>query len=162
MGDKHRTHIFFSTFRALPGYPSEIPECPAKKIWLPWFRGSWTRQYWKYTAKLYRSTAPICNAVPCWLLSLEEKETPQYASHLYHSTPPICTRSWAFRKVRGPKKHRIVFNINFCPHCGPPEKMMCLISWERTRKKGIHVNFFRGILGSKRGSRTGHLRPQKV
>ena len=48
-------------------------------------------KYWQCTSNLYRSTHPICNAVPCRLLSLEERETPQYASHLYCSTPPICT-----------------------------------------------------------------------
>ena len=32
----------------------------------------------------------------------------------------------------------------------PRKKFMCLISWER-RKKGTHINFFRGILGFKNG-----------
>ena len=32
---------------------------------------------------------PICSAVSCWLLSLEERET-QHASYLYRSVPPIC------------------------------------------------------------------------
>ena len=40
---------------------------------------------------LYRRAPPICNAVSCWLLSLEEREPPQYTSNLYCSTPPICT-----------------------------------------------------------------------
>ena len=42
---------------------------------------------------------PICNAVPRWLLSLEERETPQYTSNLYRSAPPICT---AVRLAVGP------------------------------------------------------------
>ena len=46
---------------------------------------------WQYTSNLYRSTPPICNAVPCWLLSSGERETQQYTSNLYRSTPPICT-----------------------------------------------------------------------
>ena len=48
------------------------------------------------------------------------------------------------------------------PHFGPPvQKVMCLISWERTQK-GTHINFFGEFLGSKRGSQTGRFRPQKV
>ena len=46
---------------------------------------------WQYTPNLYGSTPPICIAALSWLLSFEERETPQYASHLYCSTPPICT-----------------------------------------------------------------------
>ena len=38
-----------------------------------------------------RQYPPICIAVLSWLLSFEERETPQYASHLYCGTPPICT-----------------------------------------------------------------------
>ena len=34
---------------------------------------------------------PVYNAVPCWLLSFEEREMPQYTFNLYCSTPPICT-----------------------------------------------------------------------
>ena len=59
-----------------------------------------SEKYWQYTSNLYRSTPPICNAVPCWLLSLAERETPQYASHLYRSTPPICT-GVAFERIAG-------------------------------------------------------------
>ena len=37
------------------------------------------------------------------------------------------------------------------PQFGPPRKMfMCLTSWERTPKKGSHINFFRGIFGVKK------------
>ena len=36
---------------------------------------------WQYTSNLYRNTPPICNAVPCWLLSLKDRETPQYTSY---------------------------------------------------------------------------------
>ena len=46
---------------------------------------------WQYTSNFYRSTPPICNAAPCWLLSLEERETPQHTSNLYCNTPPIST-----------------------------------------------------------------------
>ena len=42
-----------------------------------------SEKYWQYTSNLYRSTPPICNAVPRWLPSLEDRET--------RSTPPICT-----------------------------------------------------------------------
>ena len=52
-----------------------------------------SEKYWQYTSNLYRSTPPICNAVPCWLLSSGERETPQYTSKLYRSTPPILYRS---------------------------------------------------------------------
>ena len=48
-------------------------------------------KYWQYTSNLYHNMPPICNAVPCWLLSLEERQTPQYTSSFYCSTPPICT-----------------------------------------------------------------------
>ena len=49
-----------------------------------------SEKYWQYTSNLYRSTPPICNAVPCWLLNFG-RETPQYTSNLYRNTPPICT-----------------------------------------------------------------------
>ena len=50
-----------------------------------------SEKYWRYTSNLYSSTPPICSAVPCWLLSFGERETPQYTSNLYCNTPPICT-----------------------------------------------------------------------
>ena len=50
-----------------------------------------SEKYWRYTSNVYRSTSPICNAVPRWLLSFGEIETPQYTFNLYCSTPPICT-----------------------------------------------------------------------
>ena len=50
-----------------------------------------SEKYWQYTSNLYHSTPPICNAVPCWLQSFGERETPQYTSNFYCSTPPICT-----------------------------------------------------------------------
>ena len=50
-----------------------------------------SEKYWQYTSNLYGSTPPISIAVLSWLLSFEERETPQDASHLYCSTPPICT-----------------------------------------------------------------------
>ena len=50
-----------------------------------------SKKYWQYTSNLYRNTTPICNAVPCWLLSFGERETLQYTSNLYCNTPPICT-----------------------------------------------------------------------
>ena len=48
-----------------------------------------SEKYWQHTSNLCRRTPPICNAVPCWLLSLEEREKPQYASCLYRSMPPF-------------------------------------------------------------------------
>ena len=37
VGAKKWTQVFFSqTFRALPGYPSNIPGYPAQKAWFPW------------------------------------------------------------------------------------------------------------------------------
>ena len=69
---------------------------------------------------------------------------------------------------RGRKKHINSFNINFLaptqnpPFWAPRKKFMCLISWERTQKRHININFFGAIWGSKRGSQTGHFRPQKV
>ena len=50
-----------------------------------------SEKYWRYTSNLYCSTPPICNAVPRWLLSFGERETPQYTSNLCCSTPPIGT-----------------------------------------------------------------------
>ena len=47
-----------------------------------------------------RYAPPLCNAVPHWLLSFGEKETPQYASYLYRSTPSICT-GITFEKIPG-------------------------------------------------------------
>ena len=66
-------------------------------VWRKWalFRNTQPVQivwkHWQYTFNLYRRTPPICNAVPCWLLSLEERETPQHTSNLYCNTPPIYT-----------------------------------------------------------------------
>ena len=52
------------------------------------------------TSDLYRNTPPICNAMPCWLLSFEEREmapkchnTPPICTTLYCRTPHICTSS---------------------------------------------------------------------
>ena len=58
-------------------------------------------EFWQYTSNLYRRTPPICNAVPCWHLSLEKRENsairllvvPQHASYLYRSAPRTCTGS---------------------------------------------------------------------
>ena len=52
-----------------------------------------SEKYWRYASNLYRSTPPTCNAVPRWLLSFGERETPQpqYTSNLYCRLPPICT-----------------------------------------------------------------------
>ena len=55
-------------------------------------------KYWQYTSNLYHCAPRICNAVPCWLLSLEEREMPQYASERNRSTPPICTGN-TFEKI---------------------------------------------------------------
>ena len=46
LGARNWTQTFFSqTFRALLGYPSKIPGYPAKKVWFPWFRGTY-RTFW--------------------------------------------------------------------------------------------------------------------
>ena len=74
-----------------------------------------SQRYWQYTSNLYRrAPPPICSTAPCWLLSFEERETPQHTSNLYCSAPPICTAvrlpfvsaillrkysGWGFRKV---------------------------------------------------------------
>ena len=57
-------------------------------LWRPY---NLSEKYWQYTSNLYRSTPLICNAVPRWLQSFGDRETPQYTSNLYRSTPPICT-----------------------------------------------------------------------
>ena len=66
------------------------------------------------TSNLYGSTPPIFIAVLSWLLSFEERETPQYASRLYCNTPPICTAVRApfvrqyfyiFKSENGPLRH---------------------------------------------------------
>ena len=70
-----------------------------------------SEKYWQYTSNLYHSTPPICNAVPCWLLSLEERAMPQYTSHLipaillrkyqYPKDPPVLKILWRVNSVRG-------------------------------------------------------------
>ena len=46
IGNENWTQTFFSqTFRAPPGYPGKIPGYPAKKVWFPWFRGTY-RTFW--------------------------------------------------------------------------------------------------------------------
>ena len=46
IGAKNWTQTFFSqTFRLPPGYPSKIPEDPAKNVGFPWFRGTY-RTFW--------------------------------------------------------------------------------------------------------------------
>ena len=96
-----------------------------------------TTAEWKYRSKVFWI---YFSSLPPWFLRLHNKER---------------------------KKHINSFNINFLtppkrPILDPSEKIMCLISWERTQKKGTHINFFGGIFGSKRGSQTGHFRPQNV
>ena len=87
-----------------------------------------SEKYWQCTSNLYRSTPPICNAVPCRLLSLEERETPQCASYLYRNTPPICTAvrlpfvpALLFEKSRGfqtvpSRNHPPHLSHHFPPH----------------------------------------------
>ena len=55
-------------------------------------------EFLKCISNLYGNTPLICIAVPSWLLSLEEKETPQHhhPPHLYCSTPLICTAMLLF------------------------------------------------------------------
>ena len=68
---------------------------------------------------------------------------------------------------RGPKKHINSFNINFLAPTqntqffGAQKRVYVPRFWERTQK-GTHINFLGGIFGSKRGSQTGHFRPDKV
>ena len=46
LGAKNWTRTFFSqTSRAPPGYPGKVPGYPAKKVWFPWFRGTY-RTFW--------------------------------------------------------------------------------------------------------------------
>ena len=35
-------------------------------------------------------TSPICNTLPCWLLTLEKGKRRNTPPNLYYSTPPIC------------------------------------------------------------------------
>ena len=56
------------TITTIPGHRSGTPN-----------PHNFSEKYWQYTSNLYRSTPAICNAVPCWLLSLEETEA---AAHL--------------------------------------------------------------------------------
>ena len=77
------------------------------------------RKCW-YTSNLYRHMPPICNTVPCWLLSLEERVTPQHAFYLHCTMPPICT---ALRLPFVPaallrKCQRLV--VRKVPELGPP------------------------------------------
>ena len=44
-GRKLNTNFFSQTFRAPPGYPGKIPRYPAKKVWFPWFQGTY-RTFW--------------------------------------------------------------------------------------------------------------------
>ena len=69
-------------------FGAPLPLLPTSKTPNPY---NLSEKYWRYTSNLHRSTPPICNAVPRWLPSLEEREVPQCTSNLYCSTPPICT-----------------------------------------------------------------------
>ena len=69
---------------------------------------------------------------------------------------------------KGQKKHINFFKINSLaptqdrPILGPRKKFMCLISWERTQKRHININFLGAFWGSKTGSPDGPFGPQKV
>ena len=58
-------------------------------------------------------------------------------------------------------QHRLFGPPPTTPHCGPPEKMMCLISWEKTWKRDPH-KLLQWLIGINRGSQMGYFRPQKV
>ena len=66
---------------------------------------------------------------------------------------PVKTETF---RDRGPKKHIIFFNINSLaptentPFWAPRKKFICLISWERTQKRGPH-KLFPGDLGGSKG-----------
>ena len=88
-----------------------------------------------------------------WALEVQRRTILRVASNVL----PPATWDLSHRRL---KKH-----INFLAPTktfGPPEKNMCgLISWERTQKRDPH-KLFRGVFGQKRGSQTGHFRPQQV
>ena len=72
---------------------------------------------------------------------------------------------------KGQKKHRNSFSISFFAPPPPPQKKTIRDPQKKVdvphlpgkeHKKGTHINIFRGILGSKGGSQTGHFGPQKV
>ena len=108
-----------------------------------------SEKYWRYTSNLYCSTPPICNAVPRWLLSSGERETPQCTSNLYCSTPPICTAARLpfvpvilLRKYQGsgvpegsPKKQAYKLSLKTSRHSSLQEKkfVTCISLWENSR-----------------------------
>ena len=70
-------------------------------------RSTGSEKYWHYTSNLYHTTPRICNAVPSWRLSLEERERRRTRSppictairtYLYRSTPHICIGN-TFEKI---------------------------------------------------------------
>ena len=68
-----------------------------------------------------------------------------------------------FSNLRGQTKHINFFNINFLAPTQNPrfwtprKKFMCLISWERTQKRHININFSGGFGGSKTACLNGPL-----
>ena len=64
-----------------------------------------SEKYWRYTSNSYRCMPPICNAVPCWLLSLEEREAPQYTSNSYTAVR-LLFRAGKANKTINKKTHK--------------------------------------------------------
>ena len=68
--------------------------CVFKSSWVPMSgkrNGPGSKNVLRCTSHLYCSTPPICNTVLSWLVSLEERKTPQYTSNLCCNTPPVYT-----------------------------------------------------------------------
>ena len=122
---QHASHLYNHTFeKVLPGWgfrtaPELIGHCSGTPN-----PDNLSEKYWQYTVNLYRSAPPICNAVSRWLLSLEERETPQHTSNLYCSTPPICTI--ARFPPKGPfrtKNSTVLESVVFCYRCSFPHSL---------------------------------------
>ena len=116
-----------------------------------------SENYWQYTSNLYRSTPPICNAVPCWLLNFGKRKRcstpPICTSHLYRRYFWENTRGWGFRKVPGKIVRYTVAGEDSLRHVSgrsclcqqlkpPPPSLAC---WDmpscRSWRKGVQGGF---------------------
>ena len=64
-------------------------------------------------------------------------------------------RAWRDCKERSLTVSKKAPNVS--KEASPEKKSMCLNSWEIMPKKVAHITFLRGILGSRKGSQTGHF-----
>ena len=120
----------WQTFRAPPGYPGKIPGYPAKKVWFPWYRGTY-RTFWPCPLHVEDPSPP------------ENIWTQKFGFVLFFVPDFLGIPGffWKFRPFLiffGLWKPAIPYATNPCPH-SVPAKTKRELAKGRKRKKAINI-----------------------